>query len=65
MLPPKTNDSTEIIDFAQRKQVAFFNFLAAMRQVISRLSISNKISIGYAIALIIDSDRYLFYYVYK
>lgn len=57
MRPPKTNDSTQldhlIIDFDQRKQVALFNFLAAMRQVISRLSISNKISIGYAIALTI------------
>ncbi|MGI8504079.1 MAG: ATP-binding protein [Hassallia sp.] len=57
MRPPKINDSTQldhqIIDSAQRKQVALFNFLAAMRQVISRLSISNKISIGYAIALTI------------
>ncbi|NEU71572.1 response regulator [Hassallia byssoidea VB512170] len=57
MQPPKINDSTQldrqIIDSDQRKQVALFNFLPAMRQVISRLSISNKISIGYAIALTI------------
>jgi signal transduction histidine kinase/FixJ family two-component response regulator len=57
MRPPKINDSTQldhqIIDSDQRKQVALFNFLTAMRQVISRLSISNKISIGYAIALTI------------
>ncbi|GAX42155.1 integral membrane sensor hybrid histidine kinase [Tolypothrix sp. NIES-4075] len=57
MRPPKINDSTQldrqIIDFDRRKQVALFNFLPAMRQVISRLSISNKISIGYAIALTI------------
>ncbi|MBW4572708.1 MAG: HAMP domain-containing protein [Tolypothrix carrinoi HA7290-LM1] len=57
MRPPKINDSTQldrqIIDPDQRKQVALFNFLPAMRQVISRLSISNKISIGYAIALTI------------
>jgi signal transduction histidine kinase/FixJ family two-component response regulator len=43
----------QMIDSDQRKQVALFNFLPGMRQVISSLSISNKISIGYAIALTI------------
>ena len=57
MRPPKINDSTQldhqITNPNQRKQVALFNFLPGMRQLISRLSISNKISIGYAIALTI------------
>jgi signal transduction histidine kinase/DNA-binding response OmpR family regulator len=57
MRPPKINGSTQldhqIINPDQRKQVALFNFLPGMRQVISSLSISNKISIGYAIALTI------------
>ncbi len=57
MRPPKINDSTQldhqITNLDQRKQVALFNFLPGMRQLISRLSISNKISIGYAIALTI------------
>jgi len=53
MLPLKTNDSTQLDHQIVGKQVALFNPLAAMRQVISRLSISNKISIGYAIAFTI------------
>ncbi|MBW4476748.1 MAG: response regulator [Tolypothrix brevis GSE-NOS-MK-07-07A] len=57
MRPSKINDSSQldhqIIDSHQIKQVALFNFLLKMRQLISRLSISNKISIGYALALTI------------
>jgi signal transduction histidine kinase/FixJ family two-component response regulator len=53
MRPPKINDSTQLDRQIIGKQAALFNFLPAMRQIISRLSISNKISIGYAIALTI------------
>jgi signal transduction histidine kinase/FixJ family two-component response regulator len=57
MRPPKINDSTQLdhqsINPDQKKQVALFSFFLGMPQVISKLSISNKIRIGYAIALTI------------